>query len=124
MCGHTQRITTITAGLARQVCESCGHISVHYVENAVQIFPTGDRAGGRIASVEETTRPVSTSEDEAVGGQATPRHQRCKLCAQPAVFMIPEGIMCDEHAWQAAARLSWEDTDPWVPIRIDRSKTQ
>lgn len=35
--------------------------------------------------------------------------------------MIPEGMSCDEHAWQAAARTNWDDADPWVPIRIDRS---
>jgi hypothetical protein len=35
--------------------------------------------------------------------------------------MIPDGMTCGEHAWQAAARLDWEDSDPWVPIRIDRS---
>ena len=51
----------------------------------------------------------------------TSRYRQCHLCAQPAVFMIPDGMVCDEHAWQAAARLDWEDTDPWVPIRIDRS---
>jgi hypothetical protein len=35
--------------------------------------------------------------------------------------MIPDGLVCDEHAWQAAARIDWDDVDPWVPIRIDRS---
>lgn len=49
------------------------------------------------------------------------RFLKCRLCSQPAVFMIPSGVVCDEHAWQAAARLDWDDSDPWVPIRIHTS---
>jgi hypothetical protein len=30
-------------------------------------------------------------------------------------------MVCDEHAWQAAARIRWDESAIWVPIRIDRS---
>jgi hypothetical protein len=110
-CSHSSTITTITAGLAREVCETCAHVSLHYVESAVQLRPP-------LAAVAD--EPVRIFEAR-VTIEETPRYRRCRLCAQPAVFMIPDGMMCDEHAWQAAARLSWDDSDPWVPIRIDKS---
>lgn len=102
---HDTTITTITAGLARDVCETCGRVRLQYVERAVRIYPNAPQA------VIESPEPAAP--------QTGPR--RCRLCSQPAVFMIPEGMSCDEHAWQAAARTNWDDADPWVPIRIDRS---
>lgn len=91
--------------MAREVCESCARVRIYYVESAVQVFAESPR---RIFSAE-----APQQQNDAV--------RRCRLCSQPAVFMIPAGMTCDEHAWQAAARLDWESTDPWVPIRIDRS---
>lgn len=79
---------------------------LQYVERAVRIYP------GATQSTIEASGPEP--------GSRTPV-RRCRLCSQPAVFMTPEGMSCDEHAWQAAARTDWEDADPWVPIRIDRS---
>ena len=38
-CGHSSTITTITAGLAREVCETCGHVSLRYVDSAVRLRP-------------------------------------------------------------------------------------
>jgi hypothetical protein len=106
-CSHDAKITTITAGLAREVCETCARVSVRYVEQAVQVYPTRSRSEPTIsASVEQARKD----------GQG-----RCRLCRQPAEFMIPGGMTCNEHAWQAAARLDWDATDPWVPIRIDKS---
>lgn len=106
-CSHEATITTITAGLARDVCETCGRVRLQYVERAVQIYPVGSR------SVTDPTLPES--------GRAHTQVRKCRFCSQPAMFMIPEGMTCDEHAWQAAARTNWDDADPWVPIRIDRS---
>jgi hypothetical protein len=94
--------------LARDVCETCGRVRLQYVERAVRIYPSALQH-----PVFET--PVAEPEPPPT----PPR--RCRLCSQPAVFMIPEGMSCDEHAWQAAARTNWEAADPWVPIRIDRS---
>lgn len=109
MCRHGHTITTITAGLARVVCESCGHVSVRYVENSVQMYPVMQRR--YLPHPEAPPSPVETG----VG------IRRCGLCTQEATFLIPEGMVCGEHAWQAAARISWEDGEIWVPIRIDRS---
>ena len=112
VCSHSSTLTTITAGMARVVCESCGRVSVHYVESAVQIFPDVERVfPGTVSRM---------APDEATRGAAS-RYRKCRLCAQSAAFMVPDGLMCDEHAWQAAARLDWEESDPWVPIRIDKS---
>jgi hypothetical protein len=93
--------------LARDVCESCGRVRLQYVEKAVRIYPTAQR---------QVIEPRVPDAEVPVGGS-----RRCRLCSQPAVFMIPDGMTCDEHAWQAAARTNWDDADPWVPIRIDRS---
>jgi hypothetical protein len=86
-------------------------VSLQFIESAVQIYPDVDRVAF------QPTRQIR-SEQEA-DPSTGPR--KCRLCSQPAVFMIPGGLTCDEHAWQAAARLDWQDADPWVPIRIDRS---
>ncbi len=106
-CNHKDTVTTVTAGLARQVCEACGHVSVHYVESAVQIYPSAgpliDRPGPQI----------DLTKVEAL--------QSCDLCSQLALYRVPAGLVCDEHAWQAAARIKWDESEPWVPIRIDRS---
>ena len=32
-CAHDSQITTEVAGMSRSVCESCGRVSVAYVEN-------------------------------------------------------------------------------------------
>ena len=113
-CSHGTILTTITAGMAREVCESCGQVSLRYVEEAVQSYPKLSRM-----------RPPSDDElreidlEEQVSQAVSPR--KCTFCRQLALFMIPDGLVCDEHAWQAAARLDWETSDPWVPIRIDKS---
>lgn len=109
-CSHKSTVTTVTAGLAREVCETCGRVSLHYVEQAVRLRP---HAG---PTLDLTTR---TFDAEIIFEQGS-RYRRCMHCSQSAAFMIPEGLTCDEHAWQAAARLDWEVSDPWVPIRIDR----
>jgi hypothetical protein len=126
ICTHRSTITTITAGLAREVCETCAHVSVRYVEPAVQIYPEMDISG---AEPSLSAGPSVDNLDEAqvfeamVSFEASTRRLVCGLCSQPARFLIPEGLTCEEHAWQAAAGLDWEDTDPWVPIRIGNART-
>jgi hypothetical protein len=134
-CSHSSTITTITAGIAREVCESCSRVSVSYVEPAVRIHPDIEtlrsRAVDRDAEAESTElevlEPAPAELEEAkifeamVTFEKSSRLVACGVCSQPAVFEIPEGLRCNEHAWQAAALLDWADSDPWVPIRIDRS---
>lgn len=107
-CSHSATITTITAGLAREVCEACGRVRIQYVERAVQIYPT-------------PPRPVVESLRQLDGPYSPSRQQSCMHCSQSARFLIPDGAVCDEHAWQAAARTSWDESEIWVPIRIDKS---
>ena len=113
-CSHGTTLTTITAGMAREVCESCGQVSLRYVEEAVQSYPKLSRM--RPPS-EDELREIDLAEQIA----HAVNQRRCIRCSQLALFMIPDGLVCDEHAWQAAARLDWEESDPWVPIRIDKS---
>lgn len=100
-------MVTTTAGLAHDVCETCGRVSIRYVASAVkgEAAPLG--------------RDVVVVDLDAV---ADVMGRRCKLCSQRAVFIIPDAMVCDEHAWQAAARLRWDESEPWVPIRIDRAR--
>lgn len=116
-CSHRATITTVTAGLAREACEDCAWVRISYVERAVHLRP--------VLPVAEDIPEIDLEMEQAIGEvfafEAEIRYLKCKLCTQPAVFMIPDGLTCDEHAWQAAARLRWDDVDPWVPIRIDRS---
>lgn len=97
---------------------------MRFVESAVHLHPETDEdwAPSDLAAPRLELGP---GEPVAFGAMVTfeesSRFLTCGLCAQPAVFMIPDGLRCDEHAWQAAARLDWDAIDPWVPIRIDRS---
>ena len=104
-CRHEATVVTITAGIAHEVCETCGQVSIRFVASAVGNEPVAPRKYGEDTVVRDV-----------VAGR------RCKLCSQQAVFIIPDGLMCDEHAWQAAARLRWDESEPWVPIRIDRAR--
>ena len=106
-CSHKDTVTTVTAGLARQVCESCGHVSMRFVEKAVQIYPSGE--------------PVFQRPEPQIDLNKIEGLQSCDLCSQLALYRVPTGLVCDEHAWQAAARIKWDESEPWVPIRIDRS---
>lgn len=122
-CSHSSTITTITAGIARQVCEHCAHVSVSYVEPAVQLHPKGEAVSTprRDRVVDLTGLDEAKLFDAIISFEGLPRLLKCGLCAQQAVFAIPDGLRCEEHAWQAAAFLDWDVTEPWVPIRIDRS---
>lgn len=89
-------------------------MSLRYVDLGVRL-----RTG--VEATVDLTRPHTF--DATVIFEEGSRLARCMHCAQPAMFMIPDGLTCDEHAWQAAARLDWDAADPWVPIRIARSNT-
>lgn len=103
-CSHSDTITTITAGLAREVCEGCGRVWLSYVETAVQIYYTSSQ---------------QSAWSTGGGNEPNSSNRTCVLCSQLAIFLIPDGMVCDEHAWQAAARAGHSDL--WVPIRIDKS---
>lgn len=122
-CTHSSTITTITAGIAREVCEDCSHVSVSFVEPAVQMYPDFETPGESIDDLEPTAEDIDEARvfEAIVSFQESSRFLRCGLCAQQALFVIPDGLRCDEHAWQAAAHLDWGASEPWVPIRIDRS---
>lgn len=128
ICLHRSTITTITAGLAREVCETCSHVSVRYIESAVTMDPHFEELeAATFSPAPDVDEPTRADLEETKVFEAMIRLQpdmgrlSCGLCEQPAMFLIPDGLSCNEHAWQAAARLDWETADPWVPIRIDRS---
>lgn len=102
-------------------------MSVRYVEPAVRLHPDIEtlRSGERGDDFGLEPTPADLEEAQVfeamISFDSSSRILKCGLCAQAAVFMIPDGLRCDEHAWQAAAMLDWDSADPWVPIRIDRS---
>lgn len=119
-CSHSSTITTITAGLAREVCETCAHVSVRYVDQAVRLFPDQE-VEGTSSSPDDDGTDRSSSFDAMVTFAENTTILGCGLCAQSAAFMTPGGLRCDEHAWQEAALLDWELSEPWVPIQIGAS---
>lgn len=124
---HRSTITTITAGLAREVCETCAHVSVRYVEPAVRLDPEAELPADDLAASQSAGPSIGDLDEKRifeaiVSFESSTRRLACGLCAQPAVFLIPDGLTCEEHAWQAAAGLDWDASDPWVPIRIDGSR--
>jgi hypothetical protein len=113
ICLHRSTLTTITAGLAREVCETCGRVRLRFVESAVRLHID------RVPTQDQPRRGL-TFEATVTFESPSPR-TRCRLCSQDGAFLVPDGLMCDEHAWQAAARIDWKSTEPWVPIRVDES---
>ena len=93
-CAHRNVLSTVNAGLERTVCESCGHVSVRFIDESVRVFSDPPR---------ETKR----------------RPQVCGSCDQKAVFMVPTGLACAEHAWAAAASQDLVGDNLWIPIKID-----
>lgn len=97
VCPHHDVVITQNAGLERIVCEACGHVSVRYVTESVKVF--NDQPEAR-------RRPV------------------CGNCGVVALFMVPSGFACADHAWAAAARQDALGAELWIPIKIDEgSKT-
>lgn len=84
-------------------------MSVRYVEPAVRLYPDDEPADDPVVFEARITL-------ESMG-----RSPQCRYCSQTAVYLIPEGLTCNEHAWQAAARLDWISADVWVPIPIHPS---
>lgn len=127
ICWHRSTLTTITAGLAREVCENCAHVSVRYIEPAVQMHSDPEHPAAKVLGPLQGPSIEGLDENQIfeamVSFETSTRRLVCRLCSQPASFLIPEGLTCAEHAWQAAARLDWEAGDPWVPILIDRPRT-
>lgn len=118
-CSHRDTISTVTAGIEREVCEACGHIALRFVEHSVRAD-----SHWRARPVDSVMKLLSgrrLADDPKISDSL--RYLKCRLCSQAAVYLIPSGVVCDEHAWQAAARISWDETDPWVPIRIHASDT-
>jgi len=105
-CKHTSTISTITAGLERVVCESCGHVSVRYIEATVRIYPDLDDASTPEPAVD------TPSIDSRIGG--------CGWCSNPVEFLIPSGLACARHAWKEASRQQVMGSEPWIPISIDQ----
>ncbi len=99
-CPHDAVMSTTNAGLERQVCETCGLVSVRFVEDTVRIFPDN---------------PART------GVAATGRRTTCSACGDQAQFMVPDGFACDLHAWSMASNQELTGEDLWIPIRIDQN---
>jgi hypothetical protein len=86
---------------------------LYYVESAVQLHPDEDPGLAGTNSI-KAFEAVITFEKPSIRTQ-------CQLCGQSAAYLVPNGLMCEEHAWQAAARIDWARSDPWVPIPTARS---
>lgn len=64
---HEQTLTTITCGLQRIVCESCGHVGVRYIRPIAG--PIDRRRFARQADlIHEATRTLDDELREEIGG--------------------------------------------------------
>jgi transcription elongation factor Elf1 len=100
-CLHRDKVSSITAGLERSVCERCGHVAVRYVADTVKVF----------------SEPV----DLVVGEPVATGWATCGSCEERAEYLIPIGVACAKHAWAEAVRQDEAGYDLWVPIKIDRN---
>ena len=94
-CQHLAVVTTITAGLARRVCQVCSHVSVEYVESAIQTYPN-------------LTLDLPAAEQLL----------ECDFCGNVAIYRIPGGTVCDGHAWEMASGIDWQSEPGWVPMLL------
>jgi hypothetical protein len=98
-------MSTVYAGLERKVCESCGHVSIRYLSDAVKIFPDEDVFADDAREPEPDTEPERTI--------------FCHRCHFVAEYMTPSGLACGAHAWGAASMQVARLGEMWIPIRID-----
>ena len=105
-CEHRQTLRTITAGLERVVCESCGHVSVRYIEPTVRIHPDLDDPTFPARS------PTASSSEKGISGGG--------CCSDSVEFLIPSGLACAQHAWREASTEQVTGSEPWIPISIDQ----
>ncbi|MGH8946755.1 MAG: hypothetical protein ACRDVL_11495 [Acidimicrobiia bacterium] len=105
VCEHTLAVSTEYAGLERRVCESCGHVSIRYLSNAVKIFPEEEAV-----TVDVSNRQMDLAHDRTIF---------CHRCHMVAEYMTPMGLACGAHAWGAASMQVARLGEMWIPIRID-----
>lgn len=121
-CKHKHTVTTVTAGLARTVCEACGKVSIQY-EGSGALWPDAPglrakRAAREAGTTEEVARPPASP---AAAGPAPSRPPVCTRCEAPAIYLTPWGIACGDHAWQSASLQDPLSESFWIPLLIDRS---
>jgi hypothetical protein len=114
-CDHSVTISTETAGLARTVCERCGHVSIRFAREVVVSLTFENH---RLPSQVPSTAPPAM---ETSGGSQPQR--LCMICGASATYMIRGGLACTAHAWAAAAAQESLDSEIWIPIRIDQTRT-
>lgn len=100
-CLHRVCLTTVTAGLERTVCERCGQVSLRYLGSTVRVYPD----------------PADLDTPDPTAGLPN----ECQVCGEKAVYRIPHGVACSQHAWAEAARQDELGFDLWAPIRIDQN---
>lgn len=104
-CEHRTSVTTLVAGLARSVCETCGNVSIRYLGEGAQ-WPDD--------STDSTSEPASMAPEPK-------RAPECKRCHGEAYFITPWGLACHDHAWDAASRQDPLSGEFWIPLLIDRT---
>ena len=108
VCAHTVAMSTVNAGLERRVCESCGHVSIRYLSDAVKIFPEEESV-----SADGSDRHIDHAQDRTIF---------CHRCPMVAEYLTPIGLACGAHAWGAASMQVARLGEMWIPIRIDPSE--
>lgn len=122
-CEHQHTVTTITAGLARTVCEACGKVSIRY-EGAGAFWPEGRKTvvGGSAASTASGAEPEAAPQPSSSASPARPQKKPvCTRCEAAAVYITPWGLACGNHAWEAASMQDPHSDDFWIPLLVDRS---
>lgn len=118
-CEHRHNVTTITAGLARIVCEQCGRVSIRY-EGEGAVWPEGSEAV--VSGLATTQAPAAPKAVPQRAPASTPQKKPvCTRCGVPAVYITPWGLACGDHAWEAASAQDPLSDDFWIPLLVDRS---
>lgn len=120
-CEHEHTVTTVTAGLARTVCEACGQVSIRY-DGTGAFWPEGPGAGKPNTGKSEGAETINrTPKKPDLEPPVPPKQPVCVRCEVPAVYMTPWGLACGEHAWQSASMQDPLSDSFWIPLLIDRS---
>ena len=104
-CDHEVTTRTVTAGIERTVCESCGHVSLRYHDQGA-FLPV--KSSGEVVDITGTPKPKAEA-------------RQCTACELPSVFLTPYGAACNKHAWIAASKQDSLSEEIWIPLLIDRT---
>lgn len=111
-CIHEEITRSTTAGIERAVCALCGHVSIGFVGEVVQLHPDKPGAAERPGGTADIIVDVTTSRPA--------NKYTCSRCEETAFFYTPQGLACPDHAWASVEDQDLDSEYFWIPLPLNR----